>query len=228
MDSQQESTPLYDNQRKNIENYIENKMSKSMSLSALSLSRSECNRNDLLDEVLLMEKQTFYAKLKAEIAATPMPQHKLVKPNLKSSTTSLFDMFSSSNHLLQSQLNIRDVLDSSESKLLEQCYRSNVVELILGFNTTDSEISQLASMLFRHIVMESSKQNCIVNASNSFLDLHLKWMEACKNEEECHPFVFMLIRNVLLGLQHAKSQSRKICMIQYILKMLTQLLKAYV
>jgi hypothetical protein len=213
-----------------IDESIENSVSTVLSLSALHLSTPdfvlENSSSELEYELNCIEEEASFKELKSSISAyLKIPPKRHVKPKVKSASSSLFDMFASSSSQLAPRLNIRDVLDSSESKILEQCYNANVDELVLGFNTTESEVSELTSKLFENLVLECSTCEKYGELSMSFLDLHLKWIEVCVNEEECHPFAFMLLRNVTSGLQHVKFPSAKIYMVSCMMKMLVQYMK---
>ena len=146
-------------------------------------------------------------------------KRKKLKMATKTQSTSLFDLFTTSSLSLQKQ-NIRDVLESPKSSLLESCYAANIDDLIMGFNTTELEIEQLTTLIFDQLVLESSSIVYNEDLKTSYLDLHLKWMNDCVKVEECHSFAFMILRNTILSLQHVKSLKNKEYVVVCILKML--------
>ncbi len=215
--------------RKYIGESIEDAISTKLSLSAFHLASAvqEDVEVGLEDTQSLIEQEAPYKLLKSKLLSSELPPTKFIKPKMKSTSSSLFDMFSSSSQLSQ-RLNIRDILDASESELLDRCYQANVDDLILGFNTTDAEIELLGSMLFDRLVLEistlTSKKN-YKHLSQSFLEIHVKWMGVCVNEEECHSFAFMLLRNVILCVQYAKLPVDKIRIVRDMMKILAQYMK---
>jgi hypothetical protein len=157
-----------------------------------------------------------------------------VKPKVATNTASksLFDMFpaSGSLSLLSERFTIRDILDFKNTVgekepsllLLENCYKAHVSDLILGFNTTESEIYELTQLLLDQLQKECIYDNCNNHINDekreeegrskdqSFLKLHWKWMETCTQEgEESHSFAFLLVRNVMFALYHYQDQFEK-------------------
>ena len=153
--------------------------------------------------------------------------------NKSSKSMSLFDMLDNNASLfstipsLSSRMNIRDILQfdtnynsstatatatattaTTTTSLLEKCYKANVIDLVLDFNTTEKEVTELGMLLYNELLDESlqlSKQsNKDMNQKNqkSFLKLHLKWMKECitelqQHQEEgnsCLSFAFTLVR----------------------------------
>ena len=153
-----------------------------------------------------------------------------------SKSMSLFDMLDNNASLfstipsLSSRMNIRDILQfdtnynsstatattaTTTTSLLEKCYKANVIDLVLDFNTTEKEVTELGILLYNELLDELlqlyKQSNKDMNQKNqkSFLKLHLKWMKECitelqQHQEEgnsCLSFAFTLVRNVLLSYQ---------------------------
>ncbi len=211
-----------------LDESIEYTFANQLSISALDLSLKES------DCCSIKEEDRYHREIgKFQLRSKPTNvkrESRREKPmsTFQSGSTSLFDLFSSSSAQPIQRINIRDVLESSESQLLENCSTANVEDLIMGFNTTELEIEQLGLLIFKNLVNESS--SIIYDAENmekSYLDLHVKWIKDSVNVEECHSFAYVLLRNVILSLQCDRVVKNKDHMVSCALNMLKEYFKMW-
>ncbi|GFH53384.1 predicted protein [Chaetoceros tenuissimus] len=111
-----------------------------------------------------------------------------------STSFSLFDSMPRGN--LKPPANIRDFLSVSNiNSFCEQCHEVNLQDLVLGFNTTQLEVQQLAKKCFEFLKLEMDTKG----DTDSVLNLHEKWIKDSIIDEESISFAFLLTRNLIIA-----------------------------